>query len=332
MDLDVLLPFHRSDKFLEDAVYSLSKSQGVSLNVILIDDRIDKSKNLRKLFQNFEHYKVVETFGGLGYGKSLEVGSKSLESDVVALFNSDDLVDPLRFRKQLIQLNRSDLSITNMQRISEANAKCRSLAGKMTAETYNQVFLLLGSYGANATWCARREWWDHNVFFDSLESLDWRIALTSFQNTVISYLPENLYFYRKHINQITANKSIKQKDLFPIFDLWEKLARDLGLGSFSYDTFSIFALPWNKSVKINFDELQSFVSQIQKYLYGVDQDVSKNVQQLIARRFLFAIQNSGRISDKLLSLFAGRSQIAQLTNEFSSEVLHQSFLLSKLLR
>jgi hypothetical protein len=123
-----------------------------------------------------------------------------------------------------------------------------------------------------------------------------------------------------------------QKDLFPIFHLWEKLAKDLGLGSFSYDTFSIFALPWNKSINIDFDELQSFVSQIQKYLCGVDKNISKNVQQLISRRFLFAIQNPGRFSDKLLSLFAGRSQIAQLTYEFSSEVLHQSFPLSKLLK
>jgi glycosyltransferase involved in cell wall biosynthesis len=155
MNLDVILPFHRADKYFESSIMSLAQTKSVSFRTILIDDRPNKSEVLVSLFKNLKSYVVAETPGGVGYGKSLEYGSKIVESDAVALFNSDDLISPDRLSRQYDQLNSHDLSVTNIARINAQGKPIKSLTGEINSTNYDPIYLTLGSYGANATWCVR---------------------------------------------------------------------------------------------------------------------------------------------------------------------------------
>jgi hypothetical protein len=319
MDLDVLLPFHRIDTFFNQAIDSLSNSVGVKANFILIDDRLDQQENIERLTNKLGSFQIIETSGGLGYGKALEIGSKFVKSNAVALFNSDDLVHPHRFRDQLIQLENSDISITRMQRIGASSQNIPSLAGEITSKKYDPIYLSLGSYGANASWCMRTEWWEENSFFDRLQCLDWRIALTSFGSSRISYLSKPLYFYRKHKNQVTTNIKISQIAMKPVFDSWIEFIGHRGISDVDYATFSALAIPWNNNSNINIQELNVTGKKICEYASGIDPEIALDISNLLKRRYLFALKSNINNKDKIKLIRSGASEITSIIGDFAKQ-------------
>jgi hypothetical protein len=300
MDLDILFPFHRVDKFLAEAIESVNLSNSVNFNLIAIDDRPNQDKDISYLFKSVKNSKILHTSGGLGYGLSLKLGSEVVEAPYTALFNSDDLIDPLRFRKQLSALENSDLSITSLKRINEKGRKSISYSGSITSSRYDPLFLLFGSYGANASWCMHSEWWKKNAFFDSQECLDWRIAMTSFRATNISYLNEPLYFYRKHRSQITANKKIDSSLMDPVYSKWEEFASSSNIKNSSRNIFDLLATPWLFANQAKFSEIDIWVSQIEVLSSELDGDVRENLLKFIHLRYFWASLNR---QNKLLDRF-----------------------------
>jgi hypothetical protein len=309
MDLDVLMPFHRFDDYLKQAIDSLSATKGVTFNTILIDDRIDKTQDISKLVSNLKKFEIVSTTGGTGYSNALKLGTSCITADCVALFNSDDLIDPTRLQKQIIKLNTAEISITDIVRINWNNSKSRSVTGAIKSNYYDPAFLLLGAYGANASWCMRRAWWEENAFFDDQPCLDWRIALNAFGKSEISYIAEPLYLYRKHKKQITNNKVLSRESLKPVFELWNKLLETYGIKPLSYDIFSIFAVPWNKTSNLEIIETNNFVSQIIEHISFTNSNILKDYDKLIKRRLLLAIRQDIGTLDRLKLAKSGHTAL-----------------------
>jgi hypothetical protein len=317
VDLDVLLPFHRHDKYLEEAVTSINSSKSISFRLIAIDDRPDQSKSLSRLFATVKNLTYLSTEGGQGYGRALEVGSSALNSSHTALFNSDDLLDPYRFKKQLEALSYSELNLTSIKRIDSRGRETASYAGSTRANRYNPLFLLFGAYGANATWCMHREWWQKNAFFDPLESLDWRIAMTSFQNTKLSYLSEPLYFYRKHPTQITANKNPDFDSITPVFEIWREFANTFPFLNNTRNVFNTVATPWILQKKGEYSEISKWIDQVNAYSSQFDSEVSKDLKRIVQRRFIAAALRTQEISfsGRLAYGIKGSPEIFSLSKE-----------------
>lgn len=312
MDLDVLMPFHRFDNYLEQAIDSLSATKGVTFNTVLIDDRIDQTQDISNLANKLKKFEIVSTTGGTGYSNALKLGTSYVTADCVALFNSDDLIDPARFQKQIVKLDTAEICITDLARINWRNSKSRSITGSIESSYYDPAFLLLGAYGANASWCMRSAWWEKNAFFDNQPCLDWRIALNAFGKSKISYIAEPLYLYRKHKNQISNNKTLDRKNLEPVFELWNNLAKNYGLGPLSYDIFSIFAVPWNKTSSIEITEVNNFISQIVKHITTANFKILKDYENLIKRRLILAIRQDIGISDRLILAKSGHTALSSI--------------------
>jgi len=313
-NLDILLPFHRSDNFLEQAVLSIASSQRVNYNVILIDDRIDKSTDLSRFFKPLSKFLVVKTPGGVGYGQALKIGSAALEADATALFNSDDLVHPLRFTKQLRQLDECSINFTKLQRIGVDGQQKRSLSGEIVGEEYDPVLLLLGAYGANASWCMRKEWWAENSFFDSEECLDWRIAMNTFPKSSVSYIPENLYFYRKHPQQKTADFKVSHERMDMVYQEWLKLLDCIGLNHYSYESFCALGVPWITNYKIDFSDFVTAAKAISDHSTSINTSVGNTARHLLKRRFIFGIRNCQLVSEKVKLLNLGLTQIPEIVH------------------
>jgi glycosyltransferase involved in cell wall biosynthesis len=322
MELDVLLPFHRLDSFFEEAIKSLLATQGVTFRTILIDDRIDRNNVLPTLIRDLKHFEVVRTKGGEGYGAALKVGSALIQSDAVALFNSDDLIHSSRFFKQLSGLEDSEICLTNMRRIGANGKFTSSITGSLDASIYNPIYLLFGAYGANATWCMRKDWWLQNAFFDNLESLDWRIALETFMGTDIFYINENLYFYRKHQNQVTWNKNPLEIERSVVFNSWEKLCYQFEINNINRNVFDFFATPWLIPDSILLNDQVKFVSELKGAISNMPNVIQNQVMKLVARRFLLGIRSKNiSLSTRLKFLEKG---IIDLPN-FSADLIN-SFL------
>ena len=105
-DVDVLMPFHRLDEFLHEAVFSVLKSEKISLRLILLDNRADKSQlfplNLfeSRLEATGHSIELVVVEAPNTYADALNLGILKAEADFVALMNSDDLVASDRFYRE----------------------------------------------------------------------------------------------------------------------------------------------------------------------------------------------------------------------------------------
>jgi glycosyltransferase involved in cell wall biosynthesis len=322
MNLDVILPFHRVDKYFESSILSLAQTNNVSFRTILIDDRIDKSEDLAILFNNLKSFVVTETPGGIGYGKSLEYGSKLVKSDAIALFNSDDLISPDRLSRQYDQLNNHEISITNMARINAQGKRNKSIMGEISSTAYNPIFLSLGAYGANASWCVRKTWWDKFIYFDNDECLDWRIALTSFCSTSIGFISEPLYFYRKHSDQVTNQYNLSRSQMDVVYKAWINFITSIGIEPTTYSIFSALATPWNNNAyEVNVKELVKTVEQICSFANDLDPKISINLKKLIQRRYILALKNTKSVSDSMHLLRMGLPEAPGIANDFLKNLI-----------
>jgi glycosyltransferase involved in cell wall biosynthesis len=286
--LDVLLPFHRNDEYLTQAINCFNKSVFKDLNLILIDDREGDTSEIKQLDTLGIQFNLIKTSGGVGYGEALKLGSKLITSPYVALMNSDDLFSPKRFRVQLESIGSSDLSICKMKRINDAGQSSQSLIKDLSTQHFDPIYLLFGAYGANATWLSTSEWWQNKVFFDSHSALDWRIALKTFNTTKIRYISEDLYSYRRHKRQVTGSQnSFLDEDL--VYSQWNEFSL-LNFGSsFSLSLFRTIATPWQLSSIIDWDEMKFFMETAKMSNYS--QQIKNQLLELIARRLLLALRN-----------------------------------------
>ena len=317
MDVDILFPFHRVNVYFEDALASINESKSISFKLIAIDDRPDQSQDITRFFANFDKYEIVRTAGGEGYGAALSAGTKVLEAPFTALFNSDDLVNPLRLKTQITQLDNHELSISSLSRIDSNGNVALSHAGSLTSEKYDPFFLLFGAYGANATWCMHTTWWEKNAFFDSDECLDWRIAMSSFRKTEIGYINHPLYIYRKHKSQLT---SIKDQSVVnrmgPVFDKWNLFAQSYLLSDNTRDIFDTFATPWLRGQPLKFTNVNDWLLQVQFISANFDEQIQNDLKRIIKRRFIFALRNKkNSIPARLNCLIRGSREILPLIHE-----------------
>jgi len=215
-EISVLLPFHRADEHLNLAVESCLMATGCRVEILLIDTR--NSSEPKLVFDNqTDHILRTVNASNADYFSALKMGLDSTISPYLALMNSDDLVASKRFKKQLERLKSSgsDLCITEMRKFSkDISRTLPSVLGTVGSIEYSPELLLLGSYGANATWLFSREWAiTNNVFVNSGENSDWKSALRSFPNTKIVRIDEELYYYRLHNLQTTKRVISDHREL-----------------------------------------------------------------------------------------------------------------------
>ena len=323
--IDLIFPFHRDDRHLREAVTSLTLVEGHKLRMIIVDDRIDQSLNLRELFTGFGTYEYINTIGGVGYGECLRLASEVLTSEIVALMNSDDLIRSDRFLKQASMLETAEIATSRMLRIDHRGKNVPSILGEISGPDYHPIFLLLGAYGANSTWCTRLEWWKTNVFFDGNQCLDWRVAFNSFNHSKISYTSEPLYFYRKHRNQVTAVKNIYQDNFSELYDEWRKFCKLITGREFSRDVFNLFAVPWNKNSSIADQEFLDFKKFIADKIVEINVRLTPDMESLLNRRGLLALRKTNNTLTSAKIISTSRNAILPLASDFIVSAAHQAF-------
>ena len=286
--LDILFPFHRNDVFFIEALNSISESKFKDYRLILIDDTAENSAkiNFDFLTKKGVNYICLRTQGNVGYGYSLKKGTEYIEAPYVALMNSDDYIHPDRFSIQLEFIKDSDLNFCKMRKYSQTQKHAASLMGESFGPRYDPIFLLLGSYGANATWVMKSEWWLKNSFFDPYYGLDWRIALKTFSYSKISFTNLELYFYRSHKDQY-SKKSRKRYEYDQIFSDWCTFAEKYNLDIITRELFDLIVLPEMASSSNPYEAFSNFSKEIIDYA-----EINKIVipdsifKQLIGRRML----------------------------------------------
>ena len=260
-EVTVILPFHRTDNFLRLAIESLQSSHSVQVKLCLIDDRREKNSDV------FAEMSSIWT-GGLGYGKAVNEASNFIDTEYVALMNSDDLVHKNRFIRQIKALedSESNISVTRLKKIVANMIPVYSVGGNKPICTPSRHFFLFGSHLANASWLTKTDFWASNVVFEDWTiGSDWFLGQELIKKYKFNYINHPLYYYRTHPKQVTSGKDMDSKS---IAKAWGALNAELQLSYIPEELGMTIAFPRNQNfLKSNFDEevlimFQEWVRQI----------------------------------------------------------------------
>ncbi len=303
--IDVIIPFHQVNKYLEDSVASILNSQKIDARIILVDDR--RIKNLPIDFQN-PRIKIFETEGGQGYRRSILLGVANSTAEYLGFQDSDDISHPMRLSEQLQLLIEEKVDITSCSIVKmNENLTKRKLArfNNLIPKQDYVLPLLLGSVQANSTWIMRQEVAKDPLFLLGEEiSGDWATAFQLFKKYRIKVLEKEYYFYRQHHEQMTKSRVYQTESFQEIYKLWSTCNSGYGLPKLSKPEAQFVADPWNTGI---------FSSTVEKWIVAflrINQKIdSRNMSYYKANfgfRCLKHILQSRRIPSLRLALLTLR--------------------------
>lgn len=299
--VDVLLPFHRLDDYLIEAIQSVMNSKGVAINLILLDNRIGNKTDAELTLPDFKEsghaiHEVSVSYPHT-YPNALNIGLKYCHNHYIALMNSDDLIAPDRFflQVQSLEKNNSEVCICALRKFS-GKSEIPSMLGSLDLKYYSWLYLLLGAYGADASLMFKKSWIeDERKLFPETQHSDWLFALQNYPNTRVVAIEEPLYFYRIHQNQIT-NAIETHKMETPLVEELLTHFKALGIEIQDHDILKALAAPFLR-VKLKGEQIASLQKICDAFMQNfVEPSQRKNVQKVLARRILFSFNNPSQIS------------------------------------
>lgn len=309
--VEVVLPFNRVDEYFVRAIQSVIASKRVHIYLTLVDDRLEDNLPIPEFA--FENYRVIRT-KIRGYGNALREASELLKYEYFALMNSDDIIDEYRIYNQLknLELNSSDLCISRIFKFNSSLQILVSKLGVMSNTNYDSRVLLLGAYGADASWCGKSSVL-RNFSFSNELSADWIIALNNFGNLNITYANDAFYFYRQHDYQLTKSKSYKNQDFDSIFNAWRHMNSDNGLMDLDLNSAILVCAAWIRPQNITIDSIKN--SNL--WLNNFNNSTSHIYKHLIYRRKLLLLVESLKLRYFTIELlFQGFIGLSSLILDF----------------
>lgn len=225
--VDLLIPFHRIDNYLKEAIASGIASKNVSLRAIVINDSNQEiSKEELGLRQN----DLLIKSRAKGYLGALSTGAELCSLEYVAFLDSDDLHDEERLAVQIAHLQKTsaDMVSCNLKKFvgNKVDKHSRSLSGSLPIFKLNTLKLLFGSYGADSSLVIKRQvveatWHLHKKYPYQLADYAWLISAI---NGGYKYIHTNevSYQYRTHSNQISRSSGLR-REWEEVHNLWQKL-------------------------------------------------------------------------------------------------------------
>ena len=313
-EIDVLLPFHEENSEFYAAIDSVNSSKEVKIRLILIDDR----KNPEPLTNKPANSTVVNSFG-IGYAGALNTAKEYIYSPFTAIMNSDDLVSPKRLIVQIEKLieQNSQLCACGIQKFKNKRLLASRFGNLNLTGNLDRRVLLLGAYGVDATWCGQSDWWVENLNFLDRQMSDWATGIEISKEIDIYFYSEQLYFYRQHSNQTTANSTFSSRGLEGITENWLSLARESHLPELSTREIAWVAAPRGRMPvdKISINRIVRWLNQFDSATDGVYSD-------LISRRYLLLLSsyplNRYTFKELLISASAANSLATESFLNFTS--------------
>jgi hypothetical protein len=302
-EIDVLLPFHEENSEFYAAIDSVNSSKEVKIRLILIDDR----KNPEPLTNKPANSTVVNSFG-IGYAGALNTGKEYIYSPFTAIMNSDDLVHPKRLIVQIQKLieQNSQLCACGIQKFKNKRFLASRFGNLNLTGNLDRRVLLLGAYGVDATWCGQSDWWVKNLNFLDRQMSDWATGMEISKKFDIYFHSKQLYFYRQHSNQTTANSTFSSRGLEGIMDNWLSLAWESYLPDLSIREIAWVAAP---RARMPLDKIS--IKRILRWLNQFDSATDGVYSDLISRRYLLLLStyplNRYTIKEMLYSATAANS-------------------------
>ena len=220
----------------------------MSISLLLVNDSnldFNLSKSLRDFLDGTKiSYRVIRS-NERSYAGSLNLAHGGIQTQYVALMNSDDISGRYRLIRQIIAIEEknADMCIGNLLKF-KGFFILPALGGKNYLNDYSFELLLLGPYGADASILMRSDIWESQFKFDKkISQADWDISLRLYSGIKVVGARNAKYFYRIHRKQVSKNNP---EGFSQIYSNWRLLSLSLGLPDVTLEVAKAIAAPWEK--------------------------------------------------------------------------------------
>jgi glycosyltransferase involved in cell wall biosynthesis len=226
-DVDVIIPFHRNDDFLREAIASAHASIGVRPHLILVNDT---GGGIARESLGLSESDSLVMNRQKGYLGALSTGVTTSTSPYVAFLDSDDLTDPLRLKKQInrLQIDGVDYVSGRLQKFKKFTKSGPRVSplGVLPNSSDSRLLLFIGAHGADSTIVAkglsiRKSWKIHASFSSAVADYGWLLSAIC-QGHTLSHENDAIYYYRSHQGQLSRANSLKEGWL-EVWPLWDAL-------------------------------------------------------------------------------------------------------------
>lgn len=214
--VSVVIPVYNGEKYIKAAINSVLKQTYSEIEIIAVDDgSLDNTMEIAKSFSQIRYYRQENK----GVSASRNFGMSVARGDYIAFLDADDLYTPDKIEKQVNLLeNNADIDVVyNDGTIVDDNLK---VIGTLKSEYVleNQAdflacLLFRQLVPVPASIMIRKKCMEdgilYNETYSNAEDYDFIIRLA--ERYKFGYIPEPLYIYRRHENNLTNAHGIQQK-------------------------------------------------------------------------------------------------------------------------
>lgn len=201
----VIIPCYNREQFIRQTVDSALSQTYPNLEVVVVDDgSMDRTRKI--LDEYSDRIRILEHPGRVNKGQSasINLATRSTDSEYVAILDSDDVWAPTKIEKQaeiLEKFKEVGLVYVNGFAIDHTGKRLYKLIGSHRKNPGDAERVLLEYYiGPPSSWLVRKSILESAGEFDEAmrSAQDHDMAIRLAETTKFAYLEEPLYYYRRH--------------------------------------------------------------------------------------------------------------------------------------
>jgi glycosyltransferase involved in cell wall biosynthesis len=210
--LDVLTCVYNGENYLAHSIESILLQSYPNINLIIVNDgSTDKSHDIiQKYRKKYSNITYIENEKNLGLIDSLNIGLMHCKNNFIARMDMDDLIHPMRFEKQMNYLAKHDniCAVSCFMQIFNEKFETKNVSYREDFEE-QKITLLFFSPLSHAGTIFRsnilKEFGYRKNYIHAEDYDLWFQIMNKYETAV---LPEYLYLYRTHSNQVTNEKNL----------------------------------------------------------------------------------------------------------------------------
>lgn len=215
-EISVLLCVYNGENYLREALESITNQTTKNFEIIIVNDAsTDQTESI--LASHKEQHKnrtitILTNRTNVGLTKSLNIGIVNCNGNYIARHDADDISSKHRLERQLKFAKATGADFSTCAYHSNKKNSKKPLFLRKTIERRHFAF---GNFLCHGTFFIKKEFLQklggYNEEFRVSQDTELLIRATS-RGTKIHFLNENLYYFRKHHDSITALASKKQEE------------------------------------------------------------------------------------------------------------------------
>jgi len=211
MKISILLPVYNMEKYLAETLNSLLRQTFQDFELVLVDDASsDRSPEIaREYAEKFTMCRIIRNETNQHLARTLNIGLQACQGEYVFRIDADDCLTPDALEKMVKTLERDtglNGVVCDALRVDPKGRPSRILL-TLTEDYYlKKSMLFRTAFGGQPCLIRRDVWFAAGLHAEHLRAgSDRDIGIKMAKHIRIAGIPERLYIYREHADNITSN-------------------------------------------------------------------------------------------------------------------------------